>query len=96
MVWPLAVLIQWVCNNGLQINLQIFASYMGFESGVMRGFQKGIILGGRTSWTVNSAGSQNWVAKIFAKFASDLGFNLGVMRGFQKGNLVVGSLEELI
>ena len=37
-------------------------------SGVMRGFQKGITLGGRTSGSVNLVGLQNKVAKKFAKF----------------------------
>ena len=32
---------------------KIFASELGFKSGVMRGFQKGITLGGRTSESVN-------------------------------------------
>ena len=31
---------------------KIFASELGFKLGVMRGFQKGITLGGRTSGTV--------------------------------------------
>ena len=34
----------------------------------MRGFQKGITLGGRTSGSVNLVGLQNRVAKKFAKF----------------------------
>ena len=34
----------------------------------MRGFQKGITLGGRTSGSVNLVGLQNKVAKVFAKF----------------------------
>ena len=47
---------------------KIFATYLGFESGVMRGFQKGITLGGRISGKVNLVGLQKWVAKKFAKF----------------------------
>ena len=47
---------------------KIFVSYLGFESGVMRGFQKGITLGGRISGRVNLVGLQKWVAKKFAKF----------------------------
>ena len=35
----------------------------------MRGFQKGITLGGRTSGKVNLVGLQNRVAKKFAKFS---------------------------
>ena len=37
-------------------------------SGVMRGFQKVITLGGRTSGNVNLVGLQNMVAKKFANF----------------------------
>ena len=47
---------------------KIFASELGSKSGVMRGFQKGITLGGRTSESVNLVGLQNRVAKKFAKF----------------------------
>ena len=47
---------------------KIFASVSGSTSGVMRGFQKGITLGGRTSGSVNLVGLQNRVAKKFAKF----------------------------
>ena len=36
--------------------------------GIMRGFQKGITLGGRTSGRFNMVGSQNRVAKKFANF----------------------------
>ena len=39
----------WFAKKGLQKNCKIFASELGFKSGVMRGFQKGITLGGRTS-----------------------------------------------
>ena len=45
------------------------------KSGVMRGFQKGITLGGRTSGSVTFVGLQKRVAKKFAKFlhlSSDL------------------------
>ena len=52
----------------------------------MRGFQKGITLGGRTSGRVNLVCLQKWVAKKICKiFPSYLGFESGVMRGFQKG-----------
>ena len=47
---------------------KIFPSYLGFESGVMRGFQKGITLGGRTSGSVNLMGLQNRVAKKLQNF----------------------------
>ena len=47
---------------------QIFASELGSKSGVMRGFQKCITLGGSTSESVNFMGLQNKVAKNFAKF----------------------------
>ena len=53
---------------GCQKICKIFASELGSKSGVMRGFQKGITLGGRTSESVNFMGLQNRVAKIFAKF----------------------------
>ena len=57
----------------------------------MRGFQKGITLGGRTSESVNFIGLQFRVAKKICKiFASELGSKLGVMRGFQKG-ITLGS-----
>ena len=48
--------------------LQIFASEFGSKSGVMRGFQKDITLGGRNSESVNFVSLQNRVAKKFAKF----------------------------
>ena len=47
---------------------KIFASELVSELGVMRGFQKGITLGGRTSVSVNLVALQNRVAKKFAKF----------------------------
>ena len=47
---------------------KIFASDIGFNLGVMRGFQKGITLGGRISGRVNIVGLQKWAAKKFAKF----------------------------
>ena len=47
---------------------KIFASELGSKSGVMRGFEKGITLGCRTSGSVHIVGLQKWVAKIFAKF----------------------------
>ena len=52
----------------LQKICKIFAYEMGSKSGLMRGFQKGITLDGRTSRSVNLVGLQNWVAKKFAKF----------------------------
>ena len=70
----------------MQKILQIFASELGFKSGIMRGFQKGIILGGRTSANFYLMGLQNRVAKKFCKiFASECGSKSGIMRGFQKG-----------
>ena len=47
---------------------KIFASDLGFNLGVMRGFQKGITLGGRIFGRVNLVGLQKSVAKKFAKF----------------------------
>ena len=48
---------------GLQKMCKIFASELRSMSGVMRGFQKGITLRGRTSESVNLIGLQNRVAK---------------------------------
>ena len=50
--------------------------------GVMRGFQKGITLGDRPSY---SGFAKMGCKKICKNFASELGFKLGIMRGFQKG-----------
>ena len=58
---------------------------VGFKSGVMRGFQKGLTLGGRDSGSFHILGLQKWVAKNCKIFASELGFKSGVMGGFQKG-----------
>ena len=44
---------------------KIFTSELGFKSGIMRGFQKGITLGGRTSANFHLMGLQNRVAKKF-------------------------------
>ena len=63
----------------------MFASDLGFNLGVMRGFQKGITLGGRTSRNDHIEGMQKGCKKICKIFASEFRFNLGVMRGFQKG-----------
>ena len=41
---------------------------MGFNLGVMRGFQKGITLGGGIYGSVNLVDLQKWAAKKFAKF----------------------------
>ena len=44
---------------------KIFASEFGFKLGVMRGFQKGIILGGRTSGSVRKVyGGGGWAVGI--------------------------------
>ena len=48
---------------GCKKNCKIFASELGFKLGVMRGFQKGITLGGRASGTVGKVfGGGGWVA----------------------------------
>ena len=53
--------------------------------GVMRCFQKGITLGGRTSRSDHIDGLQKGFAKKICKiFSSKLGSKSGVMRGFQK------------
>ena len=41
-----------VCVVGLQKICKILATELGFKLGVMRGFQKGITLGGRASGSV--------------------------------------------
>ena len=65
---------------------KIFASELGFKSGIIRGFQKDITLGGRTSANFYLMGLQNRVAKkICTIFTSELGFKSGIIRGFQKG-----------
>ena len=51
----------------------------------MRGFRKGITLGGRTSANFYMMGLQNRVAKNCKIFASECGSKSGIMRGFQKG-----------
>ena len=62
-VGPLEVFIFLVCKNGLQKICKIFASELGFKLGVMRGFQKGITLVGRTSGSVRKVfGGGGWVA----------------------------------
>ena len=47
---------------------KIFATELGFKSGVMRGFQKGITVGGRTSGSDYIQALQKWFAKKFAKY----------------------------
>ena len=90
-VGSLEVFIFWVCKNGLQKICKIFASELGFMFGVMRGFQKGITLGGRTSGSDHKKGLQKGVAKKNCKiFESELGSESGVMRGFQKGIILGG------
>ena len=56
------------CKIRLQKICKIFTSELGFKSGIMRGFPKGITLGGRTSAKFYLMGLQNRVAKKFAKF----------------------------
>ena len=51
-VGPLEVFIFWVSKNGLQKICKILASELRFKLGLMRGFQTGITLGGRTSGSV--------------------------------------------
>ena len=55
-------------QNRVAKKCKIFASELGSKSGVMRGFQKGITLDGRTFETVNLVSLQNRVAKKFANF----------------------------
>ena len=56
----------------------------------MRGLQKGITLGGRTSANSYRIGCKIRLQKICKNFASELGFMLGIMRGFQKGKTLGG------
>ena len=53
---------------GLRKNLQNFASELGFKFWVMRGFRKGITLGGRTSLSFHLQGLQKGVAKNLQHF----------------------------
>ena len=53
MVGLLQTLIGWVAKYGCKIICKIFTSELGFKSGIMRGFQKGITLGGRTPGSVH-------------------------------------------
>ena len=62
MVGLLEGLQKWVAKN-----CKIFASELGFKSGVIRGFQKGITFGGRTSGSDYIEALQKWFAKKFAK-----------------------------
>ena len=68
MVGPLEGLIYWVCKIWLQKICKIFAFELGSNSGIMRGLQNGITLGGSTSGRVNLLGVQKRVAKKCAKF----------------------------
>ena len=51
----------------------------------MRGFQKGIALGGRTSGSFHMKSCKKGCKKICKIFASECGSKSGIMRGFQKG-----------
>ena len=64
LVGLLQTLIGWVAKI-----CKIFASELGFKSGIMRGFQKGITLGGKTSANFYIMELRNRVAKKFAKFS---------------------------
>ena len=54
----------WACKK----ICKIYESDLGSMSGVMRGFQNGIILGGRTFRRDYIEGLQKGVAKKFAKY----------------------------
>ena len=56
-------LIRFVCKKGLQKMCKIFASKFESKLGVMRGFQKGITLGGRTSKSVQKVYG-GWVGGV--------------------------------
>ena len=67
-------------------NCKILASQLGFELGVVRGFQKGItLLEVFIFWVC-----KNGMPKICKNLAFELRFKLGVMRGFQKGITIRG------
>ena len=53
------------CKQGI---CKIFSSELGLKSGIKRGFQKGITLGGRTSANFYLMGLQNRVAKNLQNF----------------------------
>ena len=61
------------------------ASEFGSKSGVMRAFQKGITLGGRSLRRDHKVCLQKGLQKNVQIFASEFGSKSGVMRGFQKG-----------
>ena len=61
-VGPFVVFIFWVCKNGLQKFCKFLASELVFKLGVMRGFKKGITLGGRTSRSVRKV--FGWVVVV--------------------------------
>ena len=58
----------WVCKMGLQKNCKISATELKFLKNVMRGFQKGITLGGKTLGNLQNVGVQNRVAKNLQNF----------------------------
>ena len=60
----------------------------------MRGFQKGITLGGRTPGSFHMKGLQKkGCEKICKIFVSEYGSKLGIMRGFQKGITLGGRIS---
>ena len=68
MVEPLKVLAIMVCKKGLQKICKLLTFDLGSKLGVMRDFQKGIALGGRTSESFCNNGLQKRVAKKFANY----------------------------
>ena len=63
---------------------KIFASELGFKLGIMRGFQKGITLEGRTSANFYLMGLQNRVAKNLQNFYIRVGIQVGDHERFSK------------
>ena len=76
----------------LDFGLTIFASELRSLSGVMRGFQKGITLGGRNSESVIF----EFAKKHCKIFASEMRSKSGVIRGFQKGMTLCGRISGVV
>ena len=57
--------LDWLWEIGLPKNLQNFASELEPKSGIMRGLQKGITLGGRTPGSAQ---------KVFGRWWWEVGF----------------------
>ena len=95
MVSLLEMLIMWVCKIGLQKICKIFTFEFGIKSGVMRGFQKDITLGGRTS----GSACKVWcmLTQFFNNFQnSTIDHNLNVTNNTQQCSTIHYSSVALI